>query len=505
MGLSPRRTAVPALFGVLASGVLTLPAVAEPAAWAPRPVNACGEIGFDPLSRKPDPLAPPAPLLPPSIDIPVPVPKVTMVPVPGPKPDNTRIDAPALPADPCGAPCPDVRNSLGPDPAGAANLPPFALPQVQIKPEIEPIPIPVPGGDPQPPEPPPAPVVHPAEPGAVAPAVPPRQVRSVELVNQVTGHGSVNRTDVRYQVDGTDLGLMWETKPGEVAVVFGDTFGKGWQPGGAGAEDQDWRSNVLGYSTGRDLSKGLVIDSMVQDRRCHAAELLDSRKIKNFETTTIPTSGFALGSRQFLTYMSINHWSRIPGMWITNRGGLAYSDDDGRTWVKDRYAEWDNVFGTDRFQVGAMVPHGDHVYLFGTPNGRVGVVGLARVAKSEILNKSAYQYWVDGTWAPAAENSATPLFTGLAGELSARFDDSTQQWQLAYLDPLRHAIVLRTAAQPQGTWTDGAALIDTDDYPTAYGGFIHPWSSGRDLYFTVSAWNTYNVYLMHATLDDQHG
>ncbi|SUB55038.1 Uncharacterised protein [Nocardia brasiliensis] len=31
-------------------------------------------------------------------------------------------------------------------------------------------------------------------------------------------------------------------------------------------------------------------------------------------------------------------------------------------------------------------------------------------------------------------------------------------------------------------------------------GFIHPWSTATDLYFTLSAWDTYNVYLMHAEL-----
>lgn len=377
---------------------------------------------------------------------------------------------------------------------------PLNLPSIDFTPDIEPIPIPVPGGTPPPPETPPPPVVHPAAPGPAAAAVAPRQVDSVDLVNQVTGPGSSNRTDMRWQVDGTDLGILWETKPGEVAAVFGDTFGKGWQPGGAGGPD--WRSNVLGYSTERDLSKGLVIDNMVQDSRCHAAELLDSRKIKNFETTVIPTSGFAIGSRQYLSYMSVNRWSKIPGMWWTNRGGLAYSDDDGRTWTKDQYALWDNIFGLDRFQVTAMAPHGDYVYMFGTPNGRIGVVGLARVPKKEVLNKSAYQYWVDGVWAPAEENCATPVFPGIAGELSVRYDESSGQWQMVHLDPARHALVLRTAAEPQGAWTDGTVLVDTDDYPAAYGGFIHPWSTGKDLYFTMSAWGSYNVFLMHAALND---
>ena len=56
-----------------------------------------------------------------------------------------------------------------------------------------------------------------------------------------------NRTDKRRQVDGTDLGITWESRPGEVAVAFGDTFGADWQP--PGANGRDWRSSVLGHST----------------------------------------------------------------------------------------------------------------------------------------------------------------------------------------------------------------------------------------------------------------
>ncbi|WP_280468694.1 DUF4185 domain-containing protein [Nocardia cyriacigeorgica] len=512
----------PALFGVLITGVLAVPAPVQaiPHPWAPPPVNSCGEVGFDPLAREPDPSQPPAPPLPPQIDIPIPVPQLTPVPVPDPPHDNTRIAPEPLPTDPCHNPCPDIRDTdkpteSAPGPqapdsgsgsgsgsgSASGSAEPIKLPKIQIKPEIEPIPIPVPGEPGDPPQPAPPHVSHPAEPGPLTQAVAPARVESVRLVEQVTGPGSENRTDMRWQVDGTDLGLMWENKPGEVAVVFGDTFGKGWTPGGAGGEDEDWRSNVLGYSTDRDLSDGLTLDTMVQDSRCHAAELLGSRKLKNWETTTIPTSGFAIGDRQYLSYMSVNRWSRIPGLWWTNYGGIAYSDDNGSTWVKDQHAKWDNLFGLGRFQVAAMVPQGEYVYMFGTPNGRIGVIGLARVPKDEVLNKSAYQYWVGGTWAPALENLATPLVPGIASELSVRYDAESDRWQMVYLDSARGAIVLRTAAAPQGAWTDAVPLVSTTEYPKSYGGFIHPWSTAQDLYFTISAWDSYNVYLMHARLD----
>ncbi|WP_369639349.1 DUF4185 domain-containing protein [Nocardia sp. JMUB6875] len=513
MGFRRRRSFRPAEIPALLilSSVVTLGAVTVPSApasaapthpWAPAPVNSCGETGFDPLARQSNPASPP-PQADTTIKIPIPVPQIVTVPVPGPKPDDTRVDSVALPSDPCASPCPDVRDTAAPTPANQPGGGSVSLPRIEIAPEPEPIPIPVPGGEPPEPQAAPTPDPQPAAPAPVAASVAPRQVDAVELVNQVTGHGSVNRTDTRWSVDGTDLGLLWETKPGQVAVVFGDTFGKGWQAGGAGTDQQDWRSNTIAYSSNRDLSRGLILDDFVQNSRCHAAEILDSRKVKNFETTTIPTSGFAIGARQYLTYMSVNHWSRIPGLWWTNLGGIAWSDDNGRTWTKSQWARWDNLFGVGRFQVATMVPHGDYVYMFGTPNGRLGVIGLARVPAAQVLNKSAYQYWIDGGWVPAEganELLATPLVSGTASELSVRYDADSGQWQMVYLDVTRGQIVLRTAAEPQGTWTEPVPLLGTDDYPTAYGGFIHPWSTGKDLYFTISAWNSYNVYLMHATL-----
>ena len=40
----------------------------------------------------------------------------------------------------------------------------------------------------------------------------------------------------------------------------------------------------------------------------------------------------------------------------------------------------------------------------------------------------------------------------------------------------------------------------TAEYPKAYGGFMHPWSKDGELYFTVSEWDSYNVYLMKAAV-----
>lgn len=506
-----RRIGAPLFALALAlSAPLAIPPTTSAAPSAP--VNACGETGFDPSSA-----AGGSPALPGNVDIRFPWPQIVTVPMTDPVPDQTRVPQDPLPTDPCVDPCPDLTDSApepteeDPGSSGSASSDSFSsdssssgsdgssVPRFSITPDIEPIPIPIPIPGPKPDVPPaPDPVSPPVEVAPQSQAPQPPDVGSTRLVAQLTGHGSINRTDKRWQVDGTDLGITWESKPGEVAIAFGDTFGTDWEP--PGANGTDWRSNVLGHSTDRNLSDGLTIDSMVQDSRCHAAEVLSSRKIKNWETTTIPTSGFALGGRQYMSYMSVRRWSIIPGLWYTNYGGIAHSDDDGQTWTKDPHARWDNLFGLNNFQVAAMVPAGDHVYMFGTPNGRLGTVAVARVPQDQVLNKTAYQYWVDGEWSPVGEKWPTPILHDTAAELSVRYDATRGLWQMSYLDTVAGAIVLREATSPQGEWTKGVPVVRASDYPAMYGGFIHPWSTETDLYFTMSEWDSYNVYLMHTTL-----
>ncbi|NKS64998.1 DUF4185 domain-containing protein [Rhodococcus hoagii] len=104
--------------------------------------------------------------------------------------------------------------------------------------------------------------------------------------------------------------MTWRAVPARSPSSSATPSGSTWPR--RGRTGRNWRSNVLGHSTDTDLADGPPIDSMVQDRRCHAAEIIASRHIPNWETTTIPTSGFAIGDRQYLSYMSVRRWSVVP-------------------------------------------------------------------------------------------------------------------------------------------------------------------------------------------------
>lgn len=320
-----------------------------------------------------------------------------------------------------------------------------------------------------------------------------------EPVALLAGQGAndVNQTRDRFAVHATDLGIMWRDSRGRTAILFGDTYGAGWGGHGAGPETADWRFNVLAHSADTDLRDGLRIDSMVTDRPGHAAQLLGKDPSVS-EITVIPTAAVSVGNRDVLHYMSIRGWNP----WTTNHAGLAYSEDGGRTWVKHPSARWPNSGGAARFQLGAFVKDGGHVYLFGTPNGRFGAAHLARVPEANLLDLGAYEYWTATGWQRDAEG-AIPVFGGQVGELSVQYNTVLRRWIALTLDESRAAIVLRTAPAPTGPWTGGRVVVPGTEYPALYGAFLHPDSAHRaEVHFALSQWGPYHVKLMRLRLDE---
>ncbi len=348
-----------------------------------------------------------------------------------------------------------------------------------------------------------------AAPVAAQPTTPPGEAQRVALL---TGPGSINATDIRYQVEGTDLGIMWEDEDGRILTAFGDTFGAGYPgPGaydwaGAGGEVPApgpiaWRSNVLARSWDREPADGLSFD-MVTDRPGYAKELIPSLKIDHVEVSTIPTGGIHVDGRDYLAYMSVRHFD-LPGTWTTNYSGVAYSDDHGQNWVQVPQARnFNTATFDDPFQMVAYARRDGLVYLFGTPNGRFGDAHLARVPEDEILDPGAYEYWTGpGGWQRGSRRDAAPIVPGPVGELSVRYDGALDAWTMSYLDESSGTIVLRLARTPTGPWTSEIAIASSATYPTLYGGFFHPDSDGLDIYFTMTQFDVYNVSLMRVPAD----
>jgi hypothetical protein len=330
-------------------------------------------------------------------------------------------------------------------------------------------------------------------------------------VAALTGTQSINETEARYRVKGTDLGIMWTDERGQVLTAFGDTFGTGWTGFGSGSPVDpatvDWRSNTLARSNDHNLADGMSFD-FVTDRPGHAKELLPSLKQDGVEITKIPTGGVNVGGRDYLAYMSVRKFTE-PAHWITNYGGVAYSDDGGQTWQDAPGARRSNTPALDdKFQMIAYARRDGFVYAFGTPNGRFGDAHVARVPEQRLLDTSAYEYWTGTGWQQGSSAIAVPIVAGPVGELSVRYDPVLKSWEMMTIttwetgtvEKVRGAIVVRLAPQAAGPWGAPITVATYREYPSLYGGFLHPDSKGSDIYFTMTQYDRYNVSLMHARL-----
>ena len=103
---------------------------------------------------------------------------------------------------------------------------------------------------------------------------------NVKMVARVTGESlptdsmpNPNNTGPDYDVYGTDLGIMWQLEGNRVGMFFGDTNGKGFVINKNGGNGENWRSNVLAFTTDTNLEDGLTIDEMLVDEDGKAREV----------------------------------------------------------------------------------------------------------------------------------------------------------------------------------------------------------------------------------------
>lgn len=314
---------------------------------------------------------------------------------------------------------------------------------------------------------------------------------SLSVVQQLTGPGSPNQTYERWNVGGTDLGFTF-FHDDSLYMVFGDTYGR---------ERLDWRSNTMAkLAEVESPAAGLEFEQFISDPTGRATELLSSQKVYWVEQTVIPTNGVSVGERMFLHYMSVRRWA-APGQWQINHAGLAYSDDDGQTWLKSG-PMWGETSNFGQVAFVRAEDEQDMVYLFGIPAGRYGRVKLARVPADSILNGGAYGYWNGSGWSPSEAEAAT-VVPAPVGELSVAWNEYLGLWVMMYLDERHDAIVVRTAEELTGPWSDPQLVTTARDHPQLYAPFIIPFRSGEpEIFFTMSRWDSYNVFLMHLRLDE---
>jgi hypothetical protein len=377
--------------------------------------------------------------------------------------------------------------------------------QVQQQAAVAPAPTP-PGKANQPPPAAaqPVPEAAAAPPPAPAPAAPP----GTSLVGWVTGPDSPNDTLGRFAISGTDLGIMWDNGARQVLMAFGDTSGYCSVPG------HQWRYNTLMRSQDGSLANTISVANSPLWARGISKQIINTTRWAPSETGIIPTAGISVGGKQYLNYMSIKSWD-ANGAWTTNYSAVAVSPDNGEHWGvypgTVRTPRPDDVpgarflQGNENFQQGAFLkpgPGDPYIYSFGTPAGRGGSAFLARVLPSYLPDLTKYQYWNSdsNSWVPTNPAAATPVLPGPVGEMSAQYNTYLRQYLALYCNGAND-VVMRTAPAPQGPWGPEQLLVPSGQFPGGiYAPFLHPWSTGRELYFNLSEWQAYNVMLMKTVL-----
>jgi hypothetical protein len=356
-----------------------------------------------------------------------------------------------------------------------------------------------------------------AEPAPAAAPAPPVAPGTTSLVGWVTGPESPTNTLKNFAISGTDLGIMWDNGDpanNQVLIAFGDTYGY------CGVRGQQWRYNTLFRSQDRALSGGIDVKTGANGtyggsplrQPSVSKQVVNSIGWAGKEVGIIPTAGIAVGKTQFMNIMSIRNWDN-PGGWSTNFSAIAMSPDNGQNWGvypgtvraagPEGTANVAYVRGNENFQQGAFVKSGDgYVYSFGTPAGRSGAAFVSRVPQARVPDLTAYQYWNSdqNAWVPTNPGAATPVIPGPVGEMSVQYNTYLKKYLVLYCNGAND-VVARTAPAPQGPWSGEQMLVRSSEIPGGiYAPFLHPWSTGQDLYFNLSLWSAYNVMLMHTAL-----
>ncbi len=295
----------------------------------------------------------------------------------------------------------------------------------------------------------------------------------------------------QWNIGGTDLGILWDMENGQTGIFFGDTYGNDFKPvgGGPGGAGQ-WRYNTLGFSTDADLEDGLSIDYMAAEPgNDNFARQIISRSSNGY--TAIPSGAIHVKGVDYVHYWDLKSWDGF----VTNFASLYQSVDHGRNWTRCTSVYYP---GGSKFTCAAYAKKDGYVYIVGTKVLRGALPYLARCREQDMLNQPAYEYWNGTQWILNNEAAATPLFNGAMGEASLTFNRYYKVWMLTYLGD--RDLEIRYAHDVSGPWSGPNVLVSTSLYPALYGAFVHPLSTGKEIYFNMSQWVPYNVFFMKAEL-----
>lgn len=173
---------------------------------------------------------------------------------------------------------------------------------------------------------------------------------------------------------------------------------------------------------------------------------------------------------QFPDNRENRHVGSSIAVWRDDLGGRPV-----RPEVAEGSAEPTLLFGADDpVLAAAALVDGEHVYAFACA-GKRGACTLQRAPLALALQRDAWRFYADGEWS-TSPRGAEKLFTG-AGAMSVHWSDHAGAYVAVHADREEPRVVLRTAPQLEGPWSDAGELVrprDPQFEPKIGDAMLHP-------------------------------
>ena len=241
-------------------------------------------------------------------------------------------------------------------------------------------------------------------------------------------------------------------------------------------------------------------------RSSFSKQIIDSPRIARTEVTIIPTAGSMFG--------------RIRGTSAAHAVPSTMTVPDGRRRTSSpspflrTTAAWEVDSSTHAQSLrGTRIPSKEHssdatVLSLVQPVRTQRSAYVSRVPEGSVQDLTKYEYWSkpwwnpwgSGSWVKNNPSGASAVISAPVSEMSVAYNDYLKKYVALYCNGSNN-VVMRTASAPQGPWSSAQTLVTATQIPGGlYAPFIHPWSTGKDLYFNLSLWSAYSVMLMHTVL-----
>jgi hypothetical protein len=357
-----------------------------------------------------------------------------------------------------------------------------------------------------------------------------------------------NRTESRFGIRGTDLGVSFE-HAGQLYLLFGDTWRVNQTP-------DETNLDAIAFTNDADPTGGL---DLTFNTSWPFVPGIDQRGFN------VPVDGTSANGSMYV-FFTTDSYKPVPAVDNTvlmGRSVLGRSDDGGYNFANlgdlsrkkfiNVSVEQQSLDADAARMLG--LPLGTPVlWIFGTGRYRASAVYLAVLPLSGLDQLQGLRYWTGNDHFSASEDDAVALLCeGDVGELSVRWQPLLQRWLLLFNSGNPRGILMHSAAEPWGPWSEESVMIFDATAPLAagpcdkfgYGKFMHvsyavaqcdhvqddmfppyafrdddwggeygPYQITRytravpnetvEIWFTMSTWNPYQSMLMKAFIPNDY-